>query len=223
MNEKKNHIDTIIETEWEMFDKVQNISGRTDCQDNRETFELMRRSQFETWDDKLLASYLADLHDVKKEGRNIMTEKYAYMMEYTVPGEFAAMKDLLPRLSEEKKALVRRIADRNLKCYDELTRIFPAITGRGRPEYSSQETNGHTSIESYMLGELSTYSCRTLKIYEQYQKTLFLTRENIPRLTLEKTMKKYGFSSLEEAEQQIEEHEKTNPVPGHSANVQEFR
>jgi hypothetical protein len=201
MEEKKNIIDVIVETEWKMFDKVQNVLGRAECQNNRETFELMRRSQFEAWDEKLLVSYLADLREAEKEGRNMLTEKYAYIMEYTNPEEFASIKDRLPELSPEKRMLVRRITDRELEKYDRLAETFPSITARGRPEYSSQETNGYASIESYMLGELSSYSCRTLKIYEQYQEALSREGENIPRLILENTMKKYGFSSPEEAEQ----------------------
>jgi hypothetical protein len=161
----------------------------------------MRRSQFEAWDKKLLASYMADLREAEKNGRNMLTEKYAYIMEYTNPEEFARIKDRLPGLFPEKKALVRRITDRDLEKYNGLTEMFPLITGRGRPEYASQETDGRVSIESYMLGELSSYSYRTLKIYEQYQEALFREGKSIPRLTLENTMKKYGFSSLEEAEQ----------------------
>jgi hypothetical protein len=209
MNEKKNIIDSIVEAEWNMFGSVQNVSGRAECQDNRKTFELMRCSQFEAWDEKLLAGYLSDLQDAKKEGRNMLTEKYAYMMEYTNPEEFAHIKDRLPKLSPEKKILVRRITDRDLEKYDELAGMFPLIAGRGRPEYSSQETNGYASIESYMLGELSSYSYRTLQLYEQYQEALFRKGKSIPRLTLENTMKKYGFSSLEEAEQWAQ-HEERN-------------
>jgi hypothetical protein len=199
--EKKCLIDAVVETEWNMFGKVRNISGRAECQDNRKTFEIMRRSQFESWSEKLLVSYLADLQKAEKDGRNMLTEKYAYMMEYTNPEEFLSVKDRMPRLSPEKKVLVKRITDRDMENYDRLAAMFPSIAGRGRPKYSSQETNGYASVESYMLGELSSYSYRTLKIYEQYQDALFREGKSIPCLILENTMKKYGFSSLEEAEQ----------------------
>lgn len=44
MNEK---IQKIIDIEWEMFQQVDNIGGRADCQDDKETFYIMRRSQYE--------------------------------------------------------------------------------------------------------------------------------------------------------------------------------
>ena len=42
-----------------------------------DTFKIMRKSQAATWSDELLASYLEDLKTATREGRNIMTEKYA--------------------------------------------------------------------------------------------------------------------------------------------------
>ncbi|MDY2738998.1 MAG: DUF4125 family protein [Acidaminococcus sp.] len=35
-------IQRIIEREWTLFDEVHNIGGRASCQDDRETFFIMR-------------------------------------------------------------------------------------------------------------------------------------------------------------------------------------
>ena len=40
----------IIEKEWLMFQKVQDVNGRASCQDDWTTFLIMRISQFEGWD-----------------------------------------------------------------------------------------------------------------------------------------------------------------------------
>ena len=48
----------------------------------------MRTSQAEAWTEKLLKSYYDDLLQAKSHNRNLMTEKYARMMESTFPEEY---------------------------------------------------------------------------------------------------------------------------------------
>ena len=67
----------IIKLEWDMFSHVSNVGGPASCQMRPDTFKIMRKSQAATWSDELLASYLEDLKTATREGRNIMTEKYA--------------------------------------------------------------------------------------------------------------------------------------------------
>jgi len=100
----------IIDLEWEAFDLTQNEGGRAGCQDDWETFSIMRRSQYETWPAELLESYLSDLLTAKKEGRNLITEKYGRMMESTAPAEYAKIKDAFPVLGEEQIAIREAIA-----------------------------------------------------------------------------------------------------------------
>ena len=78
----------IIKLEWEMFSHVSNVGGPASCQMRPDTFKIMRKSQAATWSDELLASYLEDLKAATRDGRNIMTEKYARMMESTFPEEY---------------------------------------------------------------------------------------------------------------------------------------
>ena len=59
--DKKLLIENIIALEWEAFDKVDNEGGRADCQDDYETFYIMRKSQYLTWNIPLLQSFLKDL------------------------------------------------------------------------------------------------------------------------------------------------------------------
>ena len=50
MQRREETVGTIVRIEWEMMDKVQNCGGRAHCQDDWETFRLMRTSQMRAWD-----------------------------------------------------------------------------------------------------------------------------------------------------------------------------
>ena len=43
--------------EFRTFDKVQGIGGRAACQDDWETFSIMRRSQYLPWEEELLEQW----------------------------------------------------------------------------------------------------------------------------------------------------------------------
>ena len=109
-------INRIIELEWDMFDKVTNTGGRAACQDDEWTFYVMRFSQFSALSEAMLQSYEQDLLQAQREGRNMVTEKYGYMMEYTDPAYFdKQLKPALPQVSPAKEELVDRIANLLLK------------------------------------------------------------------------------------------------------------
>jgi hypothetical protein len=199
----KDLIDEIIAIEWDMFDRVENVTGRADCQDDFETFDIMRRSQFEAWDEEVLWSYAADLREALAQGRNLLTEKYAYIMEYTAPLEFREIEDLLPPVSDEKRALTRQIADLCLSGYDEIAKNYPLLAARGRPQHRAQEEAGYPSVETYMLGELSTFSLRTLRLYLAYLHRLRDAKRSISHMILENSMRKYGVASLDDAETRL--------------------
>ena len=77
MEEREALIDEVIEREWEQFQYVQNEGGRASCQDDHETFVIMRKSQFMNWTQELLESYRQDLIEAEAAHWNLLTEKYA--------------------------------------------------------------------------------------------------------------------------------------------------
>ena len=109
--DKRELVCHIVSAEWTMFDKVHNCGGRACCQDDWGTFEIMRGSQMEAWPEDLLNSYLKDLREAAAEERNLLCEKYAYMMERTYPEEYEAMRNRLPVPSLEKIWLTEWICD----------------------------------------------------------------------------------------------------------------
>ena len=77
--DRQKTIETIIRTEWDMFQQTDNIGGRASCQDDPETFYIMRASQYENWTDSMLSCWTSFLEKSKNEGRNLVTEKYGRM------------------------------------------------------------------------------------------------------------------------------------------------
>jgi hypothetical protein len=190
----------IVELEWEMFSGVNNFGGRASCQEDYLTFKIMRASQAEAWNDEVLQSYYDDLVLAKSQNRNLMTEKYARMMESTSPGEYQRISRLLPVVDGSSLDLIEKIIGINLTWKVETAAAYPNLTKRGRAIYTKEDTYSFTSFETYLRGELRTYSPKTIQCY--YAMTLeYLNRgENIEEIYLLNTVKKYGYPSLAEAE-----------------------
>lgn len=196
---KEELIAKIVAMEWKMFQNIANIGGRAACQDDPETFSIMRSSQAMAWSEAALASYLEDLTEAEAKGRNLLTEKYARMMEFTAPLEYAHIQHYLQPLEQETLLLIDRIAEISLAWTEELCARFPYISKRGRPAFSAGDTPYITSMETYLRGELATYSPQTLALY--YQNVLEQKAKNIngAQIVFAATMQRYGFDSLAEA------------------------
>jgi hypothetical protein len=203
ITKKKELITRIVQAEWEFFTNVQNIGGRAACQEDYKTFEINRTSQALSWSEATLNSYLSDLVEAEKNGRNLMTEKYARMMHSTSPQEYAAIQHLLPPLDSEVTTLIDKIVPIVMEWDKELSRRYPHFFMMGRPLYSSEDTPYVTSKETYLKGELATYSSRTLRSY--FEDVLRYKSESIngSEVILEYMVKRYGYKSLDEANEKI--------------------
>ena len=145
-----------------MFHSVQGIDGPAACQQDRKTFEIMRASQLQAWNQETAESYLDDLQRAKATGRNLMTEKYARMMEYTSPCEFRRIAPNVPALDVEAESIIERLSEISVRWMEELAAKYPHVGAQGRPIRNSGD-NAHTpSFETYNRGELGTYSVKTL-------------------------------------------------------------
>lgn len=195
--EKDPLIAAIIEAEWQMFDKVQNEGGRAACQNDARTFAIMRYSQFAPLPQDVLKSYRDDLAVAAREGRNLLAEKYAYMMEYTDPATFdRTLRDHLPAVSAYKQALCARIANRLIRDEQQFAARYPALHAQGRPTEGAQAND--VSVHVYALGELKTYSERTLERYDAWLRAH--PEENISVSVHRVMVQLYGYDSLEAAE-----------------------
>ena len=195
--EKEKIIEKILEKEWKYFSNLNNIGGRADCQDNREDFIIMRKSQWETFNEETLLSYLEDLNSKN----NPLFQKYAQMMKYNSPEEYEKIKDILEKASEEKTDLVNKIMFIYMEWEKEFFERYPIFSSMGRPLYSSEDDNIETSIETYLRGELLSYSEKTLKLYLNYvidnkEKNINLAIKNMDNLA-----RMQGFNDSDDVEE----------------------
>jgi len=172
-------INEIINIEFTMFDKVKGMNGRAPCQNNFKTFYAMRYSQHNAFSEKTLNSYKNDLITAGNQNRNLITEKYAYMMEFTDKAYYDEfLKYKFPECSKEKLELIKEIADL----------------------ISSSHV---TTIYIYNYGELKTYSYETLILYRN--DVLYSRNENmtIVEKIQNQTSLFYGYKNIQDAEMSL--------------------
>ena len=197
---KAARIKAIVEEEWRQFQQVQNEGGRASCQDDRSTFVLMRTSQFTPWNEEVLASYQQDLNRAGEEGWNLLTEKYARMMEHTAPQQYARLADRLPKRGTERQQLQELLVSIMMRWTREVEQRCPHLMGRGRNLSSVQDGPWNVSSETYLRGELGTYSDETLGLYAQMVLDLLAQGENLVEQNMTCMARGYGYRSLKDAE-----------------------
>ncbi len=203
MEKKEELIEDILQREWKMFQEVKNVGARATCQDDYSTFRIMRSSQASSWSKETLASYQQDLIEAENAGRNLLSEKYGHMMESTSPAEYANIAPLLPKIDTEATAIIEQIVPIVMEWEVELTKKYPYIIARGRPLFSKEDMPGVTSLETYLKGELKSYSTLTLKHYLTHVQKLRKENKNGSEIIMLASMKQYGFKSLEDANDTI--------------------
>lgn len=179
-------IEKILAKELKMFLSVPS-AGKSSCQDYPESFKLHRRAQFSCWSRETLQSYLNDLEKAEEKGTNLMTQKYA------------RMDNLIKKLSTN--SLIDKIVDVQCTWQRAMIKKYPGIMSAGRPLTSVEDSAFMTSFETYLRGELETYSNATLEllhfdILDKNMKGINMAEELYLYLVKEK-----GYDSLDEAEQ----------------------
>ena len=187
---KKNQeelIEQLIGLEWEAFDKTRNVGGRAACQNDWPTFHLMRKSQYLTWTEEMLKSFIADFETANACGRNLISEKYGWMMETTSPDEFADIRSLLPKVSPDKRQIIDEIVKIQVAWMEDFSGKQPDTAERMRSIHTSEDTPYNTSYETYLRGELLTYSDATLMLYGKFIADLASSGQNLAEMTVKNT------------------------------------
>lgn len=193
----------LVTLEWEAFDKVDNEGGRADCQDDFNTFSIMRTSQYHTWTEDMLRSYIHDFNVANDSGWNLITEKYGRMMESTTPTRYKKIKDSLPVLPEAKKEIIEAIVKIQVEWMEDFADRYPKAAANARSIHTEDDTPFNTSYETYLRGELGTYSDETLDLYGRFIADLCREEKNLAEMIMRNTALLYGYKSLEELENKI--------------------
>lgn len=194
-------VEEVIRREWDQFQRTENEGGRASCQGNWPMFHQMRASQFMTWPEDLLRSYLDDLDEANRVGRNLVTEKYARMMASTAPDEYRErIEPFIPRLSDERVARQERVIAVQVAWARNFRGRYPKLGAAMRVLTTAEDTPEDTSFETYLRGELGTYSDRTMALYEAMVEDLQAAGRNLTEQTVANTVRLGGFADLEEAE-----------------------
>lgn len=155
------------------------------------------------WPMEVVESYYRDLMKAKEEGRNLLFEKYAFMMEDTAPQEYAQLASYLPVISAGKQRIIKEITEVQTEWADEFRKKYPAYGGNGRPVYKYEARWGETSIETYVRGELFTYGEETIRLYAGFVKDCLQNGTNLTFVVRENMAILKGFSSVEEVEKSL--------------------
>lgn len=194
----------IIEIEWQMFQNVDNIGGRASCQDDFETFCIMRKSQYDNWTEAMLDMYLSFAMTSWDENRNLVSEKYARMMAYTDIHYFNKhLKNLISFVPAENFRIINHIVEQLIAWEEEMAIRYPKLAGTARPIRSSEDHLGFTSMETYARGELETYPKELLLLYKDYVDSLVSQNVSLSQKNLHSMVQMYGYDSIEEAENSL--------------------
>ena len=187
MEDKKRLIDTIVDLELEMFLSVP-ADGVYSCQQDPQGFTLHRRVQFAYWSQQTLNSYADDLSKAKSTGINLLTIKYARMEKRIV--------------SRNPNPLIDTIVEIQMRWQHAMIKKYPGIMAAGRPLSKTEDSAHSTSFETYLRGELETYSDATLNLLLRDMSQIEDRGENGSEIIYTQLVRKMGYADLDEAERQ---------------------
>ena len=200
-NTKEELVNYIVSLEWQAFDEVQNQGGRADCQDDWGTFSIMRKSQYLAWPKALIIRFIQDFRSANEKRWNLITEKYGRMMKTSDPASYAEICDKLPALTSAQESIIEQIVEIQVSWMEQFAEEYPYMASNSRSIRTREDSPFNTSYETYLRGELSTYSHETLKMYGSFVVKLARAGENLAKMIMTNTALLYGYESLEHAEE----------------------
>lgn len=98
---------------------------------------------------------------------------------------------------------IDEIVDINLDWQREADEKYPNLRAKGRPLTSKEDTPYETSFETYLRGELKTYSQETILRLHAYTLACLEKHYNMAIANLQNMTAQYGYNSVEEANEKM--------------------
>ena len=130
-------------------------------------------------------------------------EKYARMMKSTNPEKYLEFEKDIPVLSEKRIAIQEEIIKIQVAWMEAFAEDYPKMAGNARSIRTIEDSEYNTSYETYLRGEISTYSEKTFILYSKFIVSLLKEQSNLAKAIMEHTAKLYGYESLVEAEEKL--------------------
>lgn len=128
-------------------------------------------------------------------------------MESTAPEKYEEIKNNFPPLPEDKKRIIEQICSMQVSWMEEFAGQYPALADNARSIHTREDNPFNTSYETYLRGELGTYSDKMLELYGRYVVEYARLGKNPARDIMENSVKMYGYKDVETAEREISEYE----------------
>ena len=122
-------------------------------------------------------------------------------MKYNSPQKYEKVKDILENPSENKITLIEKIMSIYMEWEEEFFKRYPIFSSMGRPLYSTEDDNIETSIETYLRGELLSYSEKTLQLYLKYILEMKEKDINLAIKNMDNLANMQGFKNSDEVEE----------------------
>ena len=121
-------------------------------------------------------------------------------MESTAPEEYAKISAGFPAISDKKRQIIENIVGMQVGWMEDFASKFPHLAGNARSIHTYEDHLYNTSYETYLRGELSTYSDKMLELYAKYIVEYARAGKNVARDIMEESVWMYGYEGLDEAE-----------------------
>lgn len=196
-------VQELLDLEWRLFDAAPQAGQRSAQFEDREQFIVTRSAQLAAWSSELLKSWRQDLLSAQTEGRNLINEKYIYMLEKVDPDQYTVLKSALPDSSMEKLWLVDWICQAQITWQEALLKKYPRLMRNSRAIYRSADNRDSVSFETFVRGELMTLSVNTLRLYARQIEKAQKDGENLCEDILNNVVRQLGYASLDAANHSV--------------------